>query len=378
MHPALPPLIDRVRDACQHHRPLRIRGGGSKDFLGHALHGEVLDTTALRGIASYEPTELVVTVAAGTPLAELEAALAEQDQCLPFEPPYLPWSAAAAATTVGGMVAAGLSGPARASVGSVRDHVLGVQMLNGQGQLLRFGGQVIKNVAGYDVSRLMAGAMGTLGLLTEVSLKVLPRAPAQATRVFACTQQRALALLQRWRQQPLPIHASCWVRDTTAAGAPELLFVRLQGAQAAVQAACARLEREAAGQEIAPEQAVRDWALLRDQGLPFFTQGRAGQQLWRLSVPATAPVAPVAPDQLVEWHGALRWLWCAPEEAASVQAWAGSQGGNASLFIAPNAMNTRASGQFDLEPAALAVARRLKERFDPHGIFNPRRLYAAF
>ncbi len=378
MHPALPPLIARVRDACQHHRPLRIRGGGSKDFLGHALEGELLETGDLRGITSYEPTELVVTAAAGTPLAELEATLAEQGQCLPFEPPYLRWSGRPQASTVGGMVAAGLNGPARASVGSVRDHVLGVQMVNGQGQLLRFGGQVIKNVAGYDVSRLMVGAMGTLGLLTEISLKVLPCSPAQATLVFACPQERALALLQRWRQQPLPLHASCWVRDSTAPGAPELLFVRLQGAQAAVQAARTRLGREAAGQDIAPEQALGDWALLRNHGLPFFTQNRAGEVLWRLSVPATAPVAPLAGDMLVEWHGALRWLWCAPEQAHRVQSWAREQGGSASIFIATNSMNTRATGQFSLEPAALAIARRLKERFDPHGVFNPRRLYAEF
>lgn len=376
MHPALAPIIERVRDAHQHHTALRIRGGGSKDFLGHALQGEVLDTRGLSGITSYEPTELVVSAASGTPLAELEAALAEHGQCLPFEPPYLPWSSAPAATTVGGMVAAGLSGPARASVGSVRDHVLGVQMVNGQGQLLRFGGRVIKNVAGYDVSRLMAGAMGTLGLLTEVSLKVLPRTPAQTTLAFACSQERSLQWLQRWRQQPLPLHASFWVRDTTAPGAPERLFVRLQGAQAAVQAARTRLMQEAQGQDVAPEQALADWAKLRDHGLPFFTAERPGQALWRVSVPTTAGALPG--EVLVEWHGALRWLWAAPSEGIAVQEWALQQGGNATQFIAANSMQTSGNGIFESQSAALAVARRIKERFDPHGIFNPQRLYAAF
>ena len=176
MEAALHALIARIRDAADRGTPLRIRGGGSKDFYGGPLQGEPLDTSSLTGIASYEPSELVVTVRAGTPLAELEALLAKQGQCLPFEPPHF-----AGRATVGGMVAAGLAGPSRASVGPVRDYVLGLSLVNGRGELLTFGGQVMKNVAGYDVSRLMAGALGTLGLLVEVSLKVLAVAPAEAT-----------------------------------------------------------------------------------------------------------------------------------------------------------------------------------------------------
>ena len=223
LDPALTDLRARIRAAIADRTPLRIRGGGSKDFYGRQAHtgaplaGTVLDTTALRGITSYEPSELVVTVRAGTPLAELEAALAERGQCLPFEPPHFAWpssgATAGSVATVGGMVASGLAGPARASVGGVRDYVLGVQMLNGRGEHLTFGGQVIKNVAGYDVSRLMVGAMGTLGVLTDISLKVLPIAPAEATLAFELNQADALEQLHRWGAQPLPLNASCWVHD---------------------------------------------------------------------------------------------------------------------------------------------------------------------
>ena len=209
----------RIRDAAAQGQPLRLRGGGSKDFLGQSFAGEVLDTRAYSGILSHEPSELVITVRAGTPLAELELALSERGQCLAFEPPYFGVGA-----TVGGMVAAGLAGPARASVGSVRDFVLGARLINGQGEDLSFGGQVMKNVAGYDVSRLLAGSLGTLGLITEVSLKVLPVAPAEATLACAgLTQAQALDLLHRWGAQPLPLNASAWVCDTTANPAREVL-----------------------------------------------------------------------------------------------------------------------------------------------------------
>jgi glycolate oxidase FAD binding subunit len=205
MDPALDNIVERVRAAAAHGTSLRIRGGGTKDFYGERLAGELLDTRGLSGVVAYEPSELVVTVRAGTPLAELEALLAQHGQCLPFEPPRF-----GAGGTVGGMVAAGLSGPARASVGEVRDYVLGLNLVNGRGEHLVFGGQVMKNVAGYDVSRLMAGALGTLGLITEVSLKVLPVAPADATVRFEMPQAEALRRLNAWGGQPLPLNASCW------------------------------------------------------------------------------------------------------------------------------------------------------------------------
>ncbi len=381
--PALHHLLARIRAAAADHTLLRIRGGGSKDFYGahttsgQALVGEVLDTTALSGIVSYEPSELVVTVRAGTPLAELEAALAEQRQCLPFEPPHFGQSGA----TVGGMVAAGLAGPARASVGGVRDYVLGVQMVNGRGEHLTFGGQVIKNVAGYDVSRLMVGAMGTLGLLAEISLKVLPMAPAEATLVFEMDQASALAQLHRWGGQPLPINASCWVCDATGPnGARDLLFVRLRGAVAAVDAACTTLLAQHSGTRMDNTQAKTDWALCRDQQLPFFVQQPASDcVLWRLSVAQTAPAFELPWAQLVEWHGGLRWLWAPASVGAQLQTLAQAHSGSAIIFIAACAGSTRARGLFDTKNSASdAIQRRLKTSFDPHGIFNPGRLNDAF
>ena len=281
MDQALAQITERVRAAVADQTPLRIRGGGTKDFHGRGLHGDVLDTRPLSGITSYEPSELVITARAGTPLAELEAALAAKGQCLPFEPPHFGPGA-----TVGGMVAAGLSGPARASVGAVRDYVLGVSLINGKAEPLTFGGQVMKNVAGYDVSRLMAGSWGTLGLLTEVSLKVLPVAPAEATLRFECNQADALRKLHAWGGQPLPLNASCWVRD----GGVGTLYVRLRGAVAAVQAACKTM----GGTLLDNATTAPDWSACRDHTLPWFVQ-RTQQPdlaLWRLSLPATAPVEP--------------------------------------------------------------------------------------
>uniref|UniRef100_UPI0025871ED5 glycolate oxidase subunit GlcE n=1 Tax=Diaphorobacter sp. TaxID=1934310 RepID=UPI0025871ED5 len=278
MESALHTLTEQVRAAAARQAPLRICGGGSKDFHGSLPQGERLDTRAFHGIVSYEPSELVVTARAGTPLATLEAVLAEKHQCLPFEPPHF-----GPGSTVGGMVAAGLSGPARASVGAVRDYVLGLKLLNGRAEHLAFGGQVMKNVAGYDVSRLMAGAWGTLGVITEVSLKVLPVAPAEATLRFECSQAEALRRLHAWGGQPLPLNASCWVHDAGM----DTLYVRLRGAVAAVEAAC----RSMGGERQNNAAVAADWAACRDQTLPWFAAGAAqGLDLWRLSLPATTPV----------------------------------------------------------------------------------------
>jgi glycolate oxidase FAD binding subunit len=372
---ALLDVIDRIRAAVAHRQPLRICGGGSKLFYTQHMQGEVLGTSALSGITSYEPSELVVTVGAGTPLAELEAVLAEQGQCLPFEPPHYGWSGAAAAATVGGMVASGLAGPARASVGGVRDYVLGLEMINGQAQHLTFGGQVMKNVAGYDVSRMMVGSLGTLGLLTTVSLKVLPIAPAEATLVFEVGQSEALEQLHCWGGEPLPLNASCWVRDASdsVVGARDLLFVRLRGAVAAVEAACSRMLRDLPGQRMDNAQAHADWTLCRNQQLPFFTAPpQPGWDLWRLSLPQTAPVLDLPWAQLVEWHGGLRWLWAPADAALKLQTAAQAVGGSATIFVAANADSTASSGRFNAKNKALeAIERRLKATFDPHGIFNP-------
>ncbi len=358
MDTALHHITERVRAAAADGTPLRIRGGGSKDFYGQSLQGELLDTRPLAGIVSYEPSELVVTVRAGTPLAEVEEVLSERGQYLPFEPPH--YAQGGAMATVGGMVAAGLNGPARASVGAVRDYVLGSTLLNGKGELLTFGGQVMKNVAGYDVSRLLAGSLGTLGLITEVSLKVLPRAVAEATLVFELDEAQALAQLNRWGAQPLPVNASCW-----HAGA---LMLRLRGAHAAVEAA----KKTLGGQPMDDGAATLLWNALREQTAPFFELAE-GEALMRLSVPDTAPPLGLGPT-LIEWGGAQRWLKL-PLSATAPQAVPAGIPGHATLFRGGD----KSAGVFTPLAAPLdRITRELKKQFDPAGIFNRGRMYPDF
>ena len=368
MDTSLQTLAERVRAAATDGTTLRIRGGGTKDFYGEAPVGEVLDTRPLAGITSYEPSELVVTVRAGTPLDELEAALAESDQCLAFEPPRF-----ASGGTVGGMLSAGLGGPSRASVGAVRDHVLGIELLDGRAELLRFGGTVMKNVAGYDVSRVLAGALGTLGVVTEVSLKVLPVAPAEATLEFECTQADALRLLNARGGQPLPLNASLW-RERAGVG---YLSLRLRGAVAAVEAACRHLGSE----RQAPERTAAAWQSVRDQQHPWFAEARdAGQALWRVSVPQTAPVLALDGEApWIEWHGGQRWYRrAAGQSDAAIRAAAKAQGGHATLFHTPAGGGAHTVPRFEpLAPVLARVQHALQLQFDPHCIFDRRRLGAV-
>lgn len=382
MSDVLQEFARRIRDAAAHAQPLRVRGGGSKDFLGQSFAGDVLDTRACSGILSYEPSELVITVRAGTSLGEVEQALAERGQCLAFEPPYFGIEA-----TVGGMVAAGLAGPARASVGNVRDFVLGARLINGRGEDLSFGGQVMKNVAGYDVSRLLAGSLGTLGLITEVSLKVLPLAPAEAT--LACvgvSAPVALDLLNRWGAQPLPLNASAWVHDTTVSPVREVLYVRLRGAVAAVEAAVTRMRADAEqrGADVTRHGAdvMDDWRASGEQTLPFFTQPPAPDAcLWRVSVPQTAPMLMLSEGvsaPYIEWHGAQRWYWASARMATALRQAAQAAGGHATLFrtSAAHGDADRAVGVFTpLDAVQLRIQRQLKHAFDPAGVFNPGRWY---
>ena len=362
-------LIDQVRAAVAARTSLRIRGGDTKAFHGEPVSGQPLDTRAFSGIVAHEPSELVITVRAGTPLAEVEAALAEKGQHLPFDPPHF-----GAGSTIGGAVAAGLAGPARATAGGVRDYVLGAQFVNGRAEWLTFGGQVMKNVAGYDISRALAGSMGTLGVITHLSLKVLPVAPAEATLVFKMGQHDALEQLHRWGGQPLPLNASCWVKDDTAADRPELLFVRLRGAVAAVEAACERLAREAGGQRMDNAQSGPDWAACRDQTLPFFSAPSPDLCLWRLSLPQTAPVLELPFAQLIEWQGAQRWLWAPALAATPIRAAAARMQGHATLFRA-GADGAPGVRRFDAEsPALQTITKRLREAFDPLGLFNQNKM----
>ncbi|MBP5998304.1 MAG: glycolate oxidase subunit GlcE [Azonexus sp.] len=340
-----------IRTAHDSHTPLRIRGAGSKDFYGGMLAGEVLDVAAYNGIVAYEPTELYITARCGTPLAEIEAALADKGQMLAFEPPRF------AGATVGGCVAAGLSGPRRQQAGAVRDFVLGVQLVDGTGQVLDFGGQVMKNVAGYDVSRLVAGSLGTLGVLAEVTLKVLPKPVAEQTLVFDIGESDAITRLNQWGGQPLPISASFWHQGQ--------LWLRLSGARAAVEAARGKL-----GGTLAVD-AEKHWISVREQTHPAFSE----KLLWRLALPSTAPAPGLDGLCAIEWGGALRWY---AGEQDAVRGAAARAGGHAVLYRAPESLRCREGTFAALSPALLALHRRLKKSFDPRGILNPGRLYAEF
>jgi glycolate oxidase FAD binding subunit len=334
--------------------PLCIRAGGSKDFYGGPQTGEPLDVSGHRGIVSYEPSELVVTARAGTPLAELETVLAERGQWMAFEPPSF-----GGAATLGGALAAGLSGPGRASYGALRDFVLGVTVMDGEGRVLTFGGQVMKNVAGFDISRLMAGSLGTLGLILEVSIKVLPLPVAQATLRFQHSQGKALDLVNRWAGKPLPVTATSWE--------DQVLTVRLAGAEAAVRGACGTL----GGERMPDSEATAHWAGLRDQGLPFFA---GDAPLWRISVPSTTPPLDLPGATLVEWGGAQRWLR-GDHDPSALRDLAGGAGGHATWFRGGD----RVAGVFTPLPKPLAaLQRRLKATFDPHGVFNRGRLFPDF
>ena len=348
MTAALTDLVERVQAARAARAPLVIRAGGTKDFYGNDSPGERLDPRGYAGIVAHEPTELVITARCGTPLAELESVLGAAGQMLPFEPPHFGPGA-----TVGGCVAAGLAGPRRASAGGVRDYVLGVKLLAGTGEVLAFGGTVMKNVAGYDVARLAAGSLGILGVITEVSLKVLPKPVAEATLRLDLDEASALRRMNEWAAQPLPVSATAW-RD----GA---LHVRLSGARAAVAEAQATIGGTAL-------DGAAFWQGLREQADAFFA---GAQPLWRLALPSTAPALGLPGAQLVEWGGAQRWLR-SDAPAVEIRARAAALGGHATLFRGGDRRDV-----FTPLPAPVAaIHRRLKAEFDPAGIFNRGRMYA--
>jgi glycolate oxidase FAD binding subunit len=362
MDAALKGISEKVTAAGASGHALRLRGGGSKDFYGQAFEGEVLDTRAYAGIISYEPSELVITARCGTKLAEVEEAMRERAQQLAFEAPHFAQLGSEGAT-VGGAVAAGLSGPARQSAGALRDFVLGTKVMDSRGQVLAFGGRVMKNVAGYDVSRLMAGSLGTLGVILEVSLKALPLAAAEATLRMELPEDRAIEQLNRWGGKPLPISASAWNDGSLA--------IRLSGAGAAVAAAAAKI----GGARLEDTQAARFWTGIREQTDRFFRKGIENvAPLWRISVPSTTPPLALQGEQLIEWGGALRWLFTRAD-ARTVREAAKRAGGHATLFRGGD----KSVGVFQpLAPAMMKIHKALKREFDPQGIFNRGRMYPDF
>jgi glycolate oxidase FAD binding subunit len=341
-------LAERVRAAYESKTPLKLTGGGTKAFLGEPVDGEALDVTGHAGVVNYEPGELVMTVRAGTPLADVEAALEAEGQMLAFEPPHYGDNA-----TLGGTIAAGLSGPARPFTGAARDFVLGTRIINGQGQALRFGGEVMKNVAGYDLSRLMAGAYGTLGVLLEVSLKVLPLPRHQVTRVFEHEASQALKQISDWQRKPWPITAAYWEDGKT--------YLRLAGARASVDSACEKL----GGEPLEDDQPF--WRDVREQKRPFFTN--TDRPLWRLSLPPAAPMLDINGDAVIDWGGAQRWLHT-DMEAVALRRMVKDEGGHASVYRGDVRPRFHPIGE-----SMLALQQRLKRSMDPAGILNPGRIY---
>jgi len=338
-------LAETVKSAAGARTPLAIRGGGTKRFYTGEPRGEPLDVTGHRGVVSYEPTELVITARAGTPLAEVEATLAEKGQMLGCEPPHF-----GAAATLGGTIACGFSGPRRPYAGAARDFVLGATIVNGKGEIVRFGGQVMKNVAGYDVSRLMVGAFGTLGVLLDVSLKVLPKPARELTLAFEMPADKAITNMSVWAGQPLPLSGACHFGDT--------LYMRLSGSASGVHAAQARLGGETV------EKSEEFWRALREQEHGFF---RDDTPLWRLSVPPAAAPIELPGKCCLDWGGAQRWLKSAAP-ADDIRRAAERVGGYAGLF---RGAETKSGGRFILAPNLAALSRHIKQAFDPSALLNP-------
>ncbi len=341
---------ETIRKAAAERAQLRIRGGGTKDFYGLVLIGDVLDTRTLTGIVDYEPTELVITARAGTPLRDVEKALAQRGQMLAFEPPHFGPDA-----TLGGCIACGFSGPRRAAMGSARDFVLGARIVNGLGDDLHFGGQVMKNVAGYDLSRLMTGSFGTLGLITEVSLKVLPLPEQEQTLRFELDETQAIASMNKWAAKPLSLSATCHLDGA--------LYVRLSGATPAVAAAQKKLGGEAV------QGGAAFWESIREQTHPTFESAPA---LWRFSIKSTAQPLGLG-KQIMEWNGSLRWVAQDLDPARAFDT-AHKADGHATLFHGGN----KRHGIQQFSSGLLAVHKKLKRAFDPHGILGPGRIHADF
>jgi glycolate oxidase FAD binding subunit len=338
---------ERIRQAAAQQRKLSIRGGGSKDFYGNAVAADTLEMAEYAGVVDYQPRELTLTARAGTRLEVIEALLAKNNQMMPFEPPHF-----GAGATLGGCVATGLSGPRRPHAGAVRDAMLGAKVMDGRAQVLRFGGQVIKNVAGYDVSRLMVGAMGTLGVLLEVSVKVLPCPDSECTLILEMAADKAVATMNRWAASPLPLSATVW-----RAGH---LYVRLSGTESAVHAAMPKI-----GGERIPEDAAF-WRSLREQTMPDL----AVRPLWRLSVPTTSKVLTAPGQPVIEWGGGIRW-YGTDLPADTLRALARQAGGHATLFRSHQPVQQAFT---PLAAPLAALHRRIRLALDPHGVFDTGRL----
>lgn len=341
-------LIETVTCAHRAGQSLSIHGGGSKSFLRLQDQGKPISTLQHSGIVSYEPTELVLTVRSGTTIADTESVLRENSQMLAFEPPEFKGG------TIGGAIASGLSGPRRPWAGAARDFVLGTHIINGKGERLRFGGQVMKNVAGYDISRLMAGAYGVLGVILDVSIKVLPRPEMEVTRVFELSVEETIRRISELSGVANPISAACWYQNR--------LMVRLSGAEAGVQQASRML-----GGELL-QDADNFWLSVRNHTHTFFQRG----SFWRLSVPPASPhILQDTSEQFIDWGGSQRWIRT-EESPESVAQQALSAGGYAEQWHTSNKANLR----HPLQKGIRQIHKKIKQAFDPRGILNPGAFYS--
>ena len=376
-NPQMDLFREQILHAAKNKTQLSIEGGGTKSWYGNANNFPKLDARAYSGILEYQPEELVITARAGTPLKEIEAALKEKNQVFAFEPPHFGEN-----TTLGGAIAAGLAGPGRISVGNFRDFVLGARILDGKGQDLSFGGKVMKNVAGYDVSRLLPGSLGTLALLLEASVKVLPKHAATTTLRCQISQEEALKVLNEWAGQPLPLSASCWIGS--AKGGDGELTIRLAGAAAAVKAAVPHLNSLVLAVEVNDEIAENFWNDLREQKLASFNNLGADQTLYRLALPAACgplTIDGAADEVVLEWHGQQRWIKACGDEAtfSTFKALANSHGGHATRFrqgtnVDPQYQRFTLLSEQAHSKALELVQERLRSAFDPSGVFATKRL----
>lgn len=355
---------EQIQSAISAQKKLNIRGGGSKHWYGDCATGDSLNTKTYSGILDYQPEELVITVRAGTALKDVESALAEKNQYFPFDPPHFGDGA-----TIGGMIATGLAGPGRGQYGGLRDYVLGVKIMDGQAEVLSFGGNVMKNVAGYDVSRLMPGSLGTLALLLDVSIKVLPCPAKAATLKFEIPADQAIIQMNTWASQPLPLSASAWIGDSKNGS----LWIRLAGAVAAVDAAISKMQAQLSAQLIQALEANLFWESIREQTHPFFMDSTV--PLWRFAVnPLSKPFA-TEHATIIEWLGGQRWIK-ADISATKVQELASDHQGHATLFRHNNTTNsvfTPITANPLTAPLAI-VQQRVRQTFDPHGIFQTGRM----
>lgn len=366
---------EQIIEAGKQNQALSIQGGNTKSWYGNPSQSPILNTTSYLGILDYQPEELVITACAGTPIAEIESTLAKNNQILPFEPPHFGDDA-----TFGGVIAAGLAGPARISSGNLRDFVLGTRLMDGRGEDLSFGGKVMKNVAGYDVSRLLPGSLGTLALLLEASVKVLPKPAATASLRCRISAANALKILNEWAGQPLPLNASVWIGNTGDEGE---LTIRLAGAKAAVSTASQMMQDQLGAAVLDDSEANLFWRNLREQQLSWFSQMPNHHALWRLSLPANCPVLETPkdflPEIIMEWHGQERWMQGPANQSTAhvLQELAIQHGGHMTCFRLASAEAVKRFTRLESSPLTAGlevVQKRLRHSFDPFGVFTTGRL----